>query len=161
MSGFEFGEELICLKTVGIGRDEYQSGDDFPYEDMDIELSLVESLLQKRSLVRKCRVSPKMLKELKREKVAKVIRNSPGKREVVSWPSSEPIPEGCIDCRRSAKPAVVPPQEAQGTPTTDDRDVVEIVPAGRGWYNVTVSGSVVSNNKLRKAAAEKLKEEYK
>ena len=162
MSGFEFGEELICLKAVGIGRDVYQPGEDFPYEDMDVEISLVESLLQKRSLARKCRVTPKMLEELKREKVSKTIRNFRGERLVVSWPSNEPIPEGCRDGRPGVLKTHVPPQEAQDEPTTSsDVDAVEIVRAGRGWYNVTVNGSVVNQTKLRIAAAEKLKEEYK
>ncbi len=161
MSGFEFGEELTCLKIVKIGRDKYLPGEDFPYEDMDIELSLVESLLNKRSLVRKCRVSPNMMKELKREKVAKRIRNFRGKRIVASWPSNEPIPEGCIDGRPEAIKADVPPEEEPESPTPDnDVDAVEIVQAGRGWYNVTVNGSVVNESKLRKAAAEKLKKEY-
>lgn len=159
MSGFEIGEKLTCLKDVKIGDEKFPAGDDFPYEEIIIEISLVESLLNKRFLARTCRVTPKMMKELKREKVAKRIRNSPDGRVVVSWPSNEPIPEGCIDGRRSVKPAVTSEPEAPSDDIDED-GAVEVVLVSRGWYNVTVDGEVVNSQKLRKNKADKLAKEY-
>jgi len=159
MSGFEFGEKLTCLKQVKIGREAYAAGEDFPYEEIDVEIDLVESLLNKRFLCRSCRVTPKMLKELKHVNTSKRIRNSPSGRLVVSWPADEPIPEGCIDGRRSAKPAVTSEPQAPSEDIDEDGKV-EVVLVSRGWYNVTVDGEVVNGQKLRKQKADKLAKEY-
>lgn len=99
MAGFEFGEELIVMKNLEIGKVSFRPGDDFPYEGLEIELDLVEKLLNQRMLIRKARITPLMMSQLKTSKVAKIIKNHAGVRMAVSWPYDEELPEGVLDYR--------------------------------------------------------------
>jgi len=97
MAGFEFGEELIVLKKIDVGSTRYKPGDDFEYEEL--ELDFVEKLLSQRILIRKALVSQRLMGQLKASKVAKIIKNVKGVRMAVSWPSDEDLPEGVLDYR--------------------------------------------------------------
>ena len=99
MAGFEFGEELIVLRKLDVGSVRFNPGDDFTYEELNIDLAFVEKLLNQRALIRKVRVSPKLMAQLKSVKVAKIIKNAGGRRMAVSWPYDEDLPEGVEDYR--------------------------------------------------------------
>lgn len=119
MAGFEHGEELVVLKKMGIGSSQFKPGDDFPYEELNIELDLVEKLLGQRMLIRKARSTPKLMEQLRSVKVAKIIKNFNGQRMVVSWPYDEDLPEGVEDHRFS--------KNVQ--PRADLKEEIEILPA--------------------------------
>jgi hypothetical protein len=104
MAGFEFGEELIVLKKLDVGSTRYKPGDDFEYEEL--ELDFVEKLLGQRVLIRKALVSQRLMGQLKSSKVAKIIKNVKGVRMAISWPSDEDLPEGVLDYRFSKNDAL-------------------------------------------------------
>jgi hypothetical protein len=103
MAGFEFGEELVVLKKLDVGSTRYKPGDDFEYEELDLDF--VEKLLGQRILIRKALVSQRLMGQLKSSKVAKIIKNVKGVRMAISWPSDEDLPEGVLDYRFSKNDA--------------------------------------------------------
>ena len=174
MAGFEYGEKLICLQDVIIGSEKYKAGKEFPYEDMEIDLDLVDQLLNQKKLIRASRMNERMLQEIVRDKSPKIIENYKGKRYVMSWPINEDIPEGAIDMRDEIKKAKKKQKEqeeetlivTEGKEETDeeekedDESVIEVVPADKkGFFNVEVDGVIVNDEPLRKPAAEAMAEE--
>lgn len=99
MAGFEHGEKLVVLKKLEIGNTTFNPGDDFPYEDLVVDMSLVERLLEHRQIARAARVSRAMLAELATVKVKKIIKNYKDKRIAVSWPLDEDLPKGVEEGR--------------------------------------------------------------
>lgn len=173
MAGFEHGEKLTCLTKVKVNDKTFQAGDDFPYIDLNVDPSLVDSLLSQRKIARAAHVSQQMLAELKVDRTEKIIRNYEDGRVAVSWPKNEPLPPDVIDGRPEhlrGEVVVADPENAGGDPDgggdpnagSGGNSAAQIVPAdGVGWFNVLVDGIQVNTKKLRKRDAIKLKEEYK
>ena len=158
MAGFEFGEKLVVLKEIMIDSVGYAPGADFPYENLKLDMDLVERFLDQKLLARKARLDPKYIKEISKVNTAKIIKNERGVRTAVSWPVDEDLAEGVIDGRPSIK-----------TPVTDDLDDEDsnpddmepkIIDLGTGYYNLEIDGKIVNSRKLRRKQIEKLKEEY-
>lgn len=166
MAGFEIGEKITCLKDVIIGRTKYRAGSDFPYQDMDIDISLVETLLNQKKLIRTSRLGEKLKEQISNTTCSKVIKNFKGKRYALSWPEDEPLPNGVIDSRRKMEFDAGDKNDAgdeeKGKEENNENSTVEVVNAGkRGFYNVEVDGVIVNPDPLRKQAANKLAEEYR